>query len=162
MLKTNMSDQDLFRLTKSKKIVDISPNTLRAYNKMGLKFYRCGGKAVWVSKSELTAFITQKFPPTIPQAEEKKSHPTGPSLDAIITDILKIYFLNERAVREMEKALDAYMLRRDDLLWLVCGLLCVPCGQAASLWHHTVKTDADIPEFLNWLKRQNYDKKPNP
>jgi len=47
---------DLFRLTKSKAVVDICANTLRSYNKQGLPFY-CRGKAVFVSKSELAAFI---------------------------------------------------------------------------------------------------------
>jgi hypothetical protein len=47
---------DLFRLSKSKEVVDISPNTMRTYNKQGLPFYK-RGKAVFVSKSELGAFI---------------------------------------------------------------------------------------------------------
>jgi hypothetical protein len=47
---------DLFRLSKSKSAVDICPNTLRSYNKQGLPFYH-RGKAVFVSKSELAAFI---------------------------------------------------------------------------------------------------------
>lgn len=51
-----VSSFDLFRLTKSKKIVDISCNTLRTYNKKGLPFYKSGG-SVFVSKSELEHFI---------------------------------------------------------------------------------------------------------
>jgi len=47
---------DLFRLSKSKEVVDVCPNTLRSYFKMGLQFYR-RGKAVFVSKSELNSFI---------------------------------------------------------------------------------------------------------
>ncbi|HWQ93380.1 MAG TPA: hypothetical protein VN673_17045, partial [Clostridia bacterium] len=47
---------DLFRLTKAKEVVDVCPNTLRAYNKKGLPFYR-KGKAIFISKSELAAFI---------------------------------------------------------------------------------------------------------
>ena len=47
---------DLFRLSKSKKVVDISPNTLRAFNGKGLAFYR-RGRAVFVSKAELEFFI---------------------------------------------------------------------------------------------------------
>lgn len=47
---------DLFRLSKSKQAVDICPNTLRSYNKQGLPFYH-RGKAVFVSKLELAAFI---------------------------------------------------------------------------------------------------------
>lgn len=52
---------DLFRLTKSKETVDISPNTLRDYNRRGLKFYR-SGKPVFVSKTELAAFIRDGGP----------------------------------------------------------------------------------------------------
>ena len=47
---------DLFRLTASKREVNISPNTLRAYNAQGLPFYR-QGKAVFISKAELANFI---------------------------------------------------------------------------------------------------------
>lgn len=47
---------DLFRLTKSKKAVDLAPNTLRAYHQDGLPFYK-RGRAVFVSKAELTNFI---------------------------------------------------------------------------------------------------------
>jgi hypothetical protein len=50
---------DLFRLSKSKEVVDVCSNTLRAYFKMGLPFYR-RGKAVFVSKAELAAFIRGK------------------------------------------------------------------------------------------------------
>jgi len=48
---------DLFRLSRSKEVVDVCPNTLRAYFKEGLRFYQ-RGKAVFVSKSELRNFIT--------------------------------------------------------------------------------------------------------
>ena len=47
---------DLFRLSKSKEVVDVCPNTLRAYNKQGLPFYH-RGKAIFVSKAELAHFI---------------------------------------------------------------------------------------------------------
>jgi hypothetical protein len=47
---------DLFRLSKSKEAVDISPNTIRAYNREGLPLYR-RGKAVFVSRLELTEFL---------------------------------------------------------------------------------------------------------
>lgn len=47
---------DLFRLSRSKEVVDVSANTLRSYNREGLPFYR-QGKAIFVSKSELAAFI---------------------------------------------------------------------------------------------------------
>jgi hypothetical protein len=58
---TQDSGFDLFRLSKSKAVVDISSNTLRAYNKQGLPFYH-RGKAIFVSKSELASFI--RFAPT--------------------------------------------------------------------------------------------------
>jgi hypothetical protein len=47
---------DLFRLSKGKEIVDVCPNTLRAYNKQGLPFYH-RGKAIFISKAELALFI---------------------------------------------------------------------------------------------------------
>jgi hypothetical protein len=50
---------DLFRLSRSKRIVDISPNTLRGYFNAGLRCYR-RGRAVFVSKNELEVFIKAK------------------------------------------------------------------------------------------------------
>jgi hypothetical protein len=47
---------DLFRLSKAKSVVDLSPNTLRAYNRQGLPFHR-KGKVVFVSRRELNEFI---------------------------------------------------------------------------------------------------------
>lgn len=47
----------LFRLTKSKKVVDLSPNTIRAYFRRGLRCYK-QGRAIFVSKIELVNFIT--------------------------------------------------------------------------------------------------------
>jgi len=47
---------DLFRLSKSKDVVDVCSNTLRGYFKDGLPFYR-RGKASFVSNTELAAFI---------------------------------------------------------------------------------------------------------
>jgi hypothetical protein len=47
---------DLFRLSRSKDVVDLCPNTLRAYHRRGLSFYR-NGKVVFISKSELASFI---------------------------------------------------------------------------------------------------------
>lgn len=49
---------DLFRLSKSKEVVDVCSNTIRAYFKQGLPFYK-RGKAIFVSKSEFVAFIRQ-------------------------------------------------------------------------------------------------------
>ena len=62
---------DLFRLSKSKAVVDISSNTLRSYNKQGLPFYH-RGKAIFVSKTELASFI--RFAPAA--KAEGESHPT--------------------------------------------------------------------------------------
>lgn len=50
---------DLFRLSRSKHVVDVCSNTLRAYHRDGLQFYRAG-KAVFVSKSELASYIRQR------------------------------------------------------------------------------------------------------
>jgi hypothetical protein len=49
---------DLVRLTKSKREVDISPNTIRKYARQGLNLYR-KGKAVFFSRAELQPFIKQ-------------------------------------------------------------------------------------------------------
>ncbi len=49
-------DFDLFRLSRSKEVVDISPNTLRAYHIAGLPFYT-QGKATFISKTDLIGFI---------------------------------------------------------------------------------------------------------
>lgn len=48
---------DLFRLSKSKRECDLSPNTLRAYFKRGLPCYRMG-KAIFISRAQLHQFIT--------------------------------------------------------------------------------------------------------
>lgn len=55
----NLAGFDLFRLSKSKEIVDLAPNTLRAYNRQGLPFYR-KGKAIFISRAELGSFIRRK------------------------------------------------------------------------------------------------------
>ena len=47
---------DLCRLTKSKKIVDLAPNTIRAYSREGLALYR-KGRAVFFSRAELEHHI---------------------------------------------------------------------------------------------------------
>lgn len=52
---------DLFRLSKSKEIVDICSNTLRGYFRQGLPHYK-HGKAVYVSKRELQIFIMRDNP----------------------------------------------------------------------------------------------------
>jgi hypothetical protein len=50
---------DMFRLSRAKAVVDVTPNTLRKYHKMGLNFYRMG-TAVFVSRTELAHFIVSK------------------------------------------------------------------------------------------------------
>jgi hypothetical protein len=54
---------DLVRLTKAKKTVDLSPNTIRAYARRGLNLYR-NGKCVFFSKAELEAFIRSNSKPS--------------------------------------------------------------------------------------------------
>jgi hypothetical protein len=53
---TSETGFDLFRLSKAKETVGVCANTLRLFNKQGLPFYR-QGKVVFVSKSDLNAFI---------------------------------------------------------------------------------------------------------
>lgn len=54
---TAATSWDLFRLSKSKEIVDLAPNTLRAYQREGgISFYQ-RGKAVFVSRAEVAAYI---------------------------------------------------------------------------------------------------------
>lgn len=55
----DISKFGFFRLSKSKLIVDICSNTLRAYNSQGLPFYKVG-KSIFVSYAELESFIRQK------------------------------------------------------------------------------------------------------
>ena len=63
---------DLFRLSKSKAVVDLAPNTLRAYFKAGLPFYK-RGKAIFVSRAETVAFIRGELPPSAPAKARKQS-----------------------------------------------------------------------------------------
>jgi hypothetical protein len=56
---------DLFRLSKSKSAVDLAPNTLRAYFKQGLSFYK-RGKCIFVSCSEVEDFIRRGAEPIRP------------------------------------------------------------------------------------------------
>jgi len=48
---------DLCRLSKSKREVDLSPNTVRSYAEHGLQLHRIG-KVVFFSRNELAALIT--------------------------------------------------------------------------------------------------------
>lgn len=50
---------DLFRLSKSKETVDVCANTIRAYFKEGLPFYKMG-KAIFISRAQLAQFITTR------------------------------------------------------------------------------------------------------
>lgn len=47
---------DLFRISKSKAAVDLSSNTLRKFNREGLRFYKVG-KSIFISRQELSEFI---------------------------------------------------------------------------------------------------------
>lgn len=47
---------DLVRLSKSKEVVDLAPNTIRAFAEQGLRLFR-HGKMVFFSRSELANFI---------------------------------------------------------------------------------------------------------
>jgi hypothetical protein len=53
------SDFDLVRLSKSKEICDLAPNTIRSFAAQGLRLFR-HGKMVFFSKSELRQFITTR------------------------------------------------------------------------------------------------------
>ena len=65
---------DLFRISRSKKIADLSPNTVRTYHRLfGLRIYYCGG-AAWVSKSELEAVIKANAAAK-PRSRQKKTLP---------------------------------------------------------------------------------------
>lgn len=55
----NQTGFDLARLTRSKELVDLAPNTIRKFAKEGLPLYR-NGKAVFFSKAELEAFIRSR------------------------------------------------------------------------------------------------------
>ena len=50
---------ELFRLTKAKREVGVSPNTLRAYALQGLRVYKMG-RAAFVSRNELAEFIRRQ------------------------------------------------------------------------------------------------------
>lgn len=66
---------DLFRLSKSKKVADLSPNTIRKYSESyGLRIYYTGGTA-WVSRSELEAVIRANAKSS-PTPRQKRSTPS--------------------------------------------------------------------------------------
>ena len=54
----DLSKFGFFRLSKSKLMVDVCPNTPRAYNAQGLPFYKVG-KSIFVNYAELEDFIRQ-------------------------------------------------------------------------------------------------------
>ena len=56
---TSNSAFDLFRVSKAKETVDICPNTIRKYNRSGLRIYKIkGDRCAYVSRNELANFIT--------------------------------------------------------------------------------------------------------
>lgn len=56
---SDFGSYDLFRISRGKKVVDLCPNTLRAFAKAGLPVYR-QGRVTFISKSELSAFIRHR------------------------------------------------------------------------------------------------------
>jgi len=52
-------DFEMVRISNSKPICDVCPNTIRKYGSMGLRIYKVG-KAAYFSKSELATFIRAK------------------------------------------------------------------------------------------------------
>ncbi len=53
---------DLIRVTKAKEVVDVAPNTVRAYHRAGRLQLFYSGRACWFSKSELEAAIRAGIP----------------------------------------------------------------------------------------------------
>lgn len=68
---------DLFRLTHSKREVDISTTCLRGYIKLGLPVYKMG-KAAFVSRSQLAQWI-------ITQSNRVASYPMNPEKEKVST-----------------------------------------------------------------------------
>jgi hypothetical protein len=50
---------DMARITHAKELVDLSPNTIRAYAREGLNLYR-KGRALFFSRAELEQFIRSR------------------------------------------------------------------------------------------------------
>jgi hypothetical protein len=71
-IETAFSTLEMFRLSRSKDIVDICANTLRGYNLNGLPFYR-HGRAVFVSRTELNEYIRD------PSVFKKRIAPAPPA-----------------------------------------------------------------------------------
>ena len=57
---------DLFRINAAKIEVGCTPNTIRSYIRQGLKCYKVG-KAMWISRSELSEFIRKSNGEKVPQ-----------------------------------------------------------------------------------------------
>jgi hypothetical protein len=66
---------DLCRVSKSKREVDLSPNTIRAYATHGLQIYRVG-KAAFFSRSQLANLITSGVIAVAMQRAAKKGDVT--------------------------------------------------------------------------------------
>lgn len=56
VMNANSNSFDLVRISRAKKEVDLSPNTIRAYALEGLNLYR-KGRALFFSRSELADHI---------------------------------------------------------------------------------------------------------
>ena len=72
---------DLFRLSKSKAAVDLAPNTLRAYFKDGLNFYK-RGKAIFVSRAEVDAYIRKGSQPAGAPIMQGRNRPSRRAIAA--------------------------------------------------------------------------------
>jgi hypothetical protein len=68
--------RELYRLSKSKAEVDVAPNTIRAWFKLGLPFYK-RGKMIFISRAETVAFIRGELPPSAPAKARKQSTKTA-------------------------------------------------------------------------------------
>jgi hypothetical protein len=61
MAESGKPSWDLCRIGRAKEIVDLCPNTIRAYARRGLQIYNCG-KVTLFSVRELEAFVRSRTP----------------------------------------------------------------------------------------------------
>jgi hypothetical protein len=58
--KSEIPNTDLFRITRSKSAIGLTPPALRKLLRQGLPHYKLGRKLVFVSKREFEAFVREK------------------------------------------------------------------------------------------------------
>lgn len=75
---SDFGSYDLFRISRAKKVVDLCPNTLRAFAKAGLPVYR-KGRVTFVSKADLAAFIRARWSANIPSNKAPRTPPPAHS-----------------------------------------------------------------------------------